>query len=202
MFRLENSENGEKCQLEGWSRRTLLHGAVAGSLAGFTAGQSSALTASPRQRVILDNDFSGDPDGLFQLAHHLTSRSVEVSLVVGSHIHVNDFLDKSVTQADNAVTMVREVYSRMKLARVPMTIAGRNFAPSKGAKALMTASSRHIIQEAMRTDTKLPLFYCAGAGLTEIAEAVKLEPAIANQLKLIWISRAWARLLPFLSMRP
>lgn len=32
----------------------------------------------PRLRVIVDNDFSGDPDGLFQLAHQLLSHSVEV----------------------------------------------------------------------------------------------------------------------------
>lgn len=187
MLRPESLAYGARCQLQGSSRRAVLHGAVAASLMGFTVGPSRALSASPRQRVILDNDFSGDPDGLFQLAHHLTSSSVEVALVVGSHIHVNDFLDKSATQADNAVALVREVYSRMNLTRVPMTVAGRNFAPPKAAKPVMTASSRQIINEAMRTDTKLPLFYCAGAGLTEIAEAVKLEPAIGKRLKLVWI---------------
>lgn len=31
----------------------------------------------PIARVIVDNDFVGDRDGLFQLAHHLLSRSVE-----------------------------------------------------------------------------------------------------------------------------
>lgn len=29
---------------------------------------------------ISDNDYSGDPDGLFQLAHHLLSPSVDASL--------------------------------------------------------------------------------------------------------------------------
>lgn len=28
----------------------------------------------PIARVIVDNDFAGDPDGLFQLAHHLLCR--------------------------------------------------------------------------------------------------------------------------------
>jgi len=27
----------------------------------------------PRMRIIIDNDFGGDPDGLFQLVHHLLS---------------------------------------------------------------------------------------------------------------------------------
>ena len=33
--------------------------------------------AGPRYRVISDNDYSGDPDGLFQLVHHLLSPSLE-----------------------------------------------------------------------------------------------------------------------------
>ncbi len=40
----------------------------------------------PIARVIVDNDFAGDPDGLFQLAHHLLCRSVEIPLIVGSHL--------------------------------------------------------------------------------------------------------------------
>ena len=42
--------------------------------------------ATPRMRVIIDNDFSGDPDGLFQLAHHLLSPSVEIRGIIGSHL--------------------------------------------------------------------------------------------------------------------
>lgn len=41
---------------------------------------------SPRMRIIIDNDFSGDPDGLFQLAHHLLSPSVEIRGIIGSHL--------------------------------------------------------------------------------------------------------------------
>ena len=41
---------------------------------------------SPRLRVITDNDYSGDPDGLVQLAHLLLSPSVDVRAVLGSHL--------------------------------------------------------------------------------------------------------------------
>ena len=37
----------------------------------------------PRIRVITDNDYSGDPDGLVQLAHLLLSPSVDIRAVVG-----------------------------------------------------------------------------------------------------------------------
>ncbi|MFT4253209.1 MAG: nucleoside hydrolase [Caulobacter sp.] len=169
------------------SRRGLIAGGAALLGAAALGGQAGALTARPRLRVILDNDFSGDPDGLFQLAHHLASPSVEIPLIVGSHIHVGDFLDGSTTQADNAVAQVRAIYERMKLARTPPVIAGRNAAPPAGAKPEATPAARAIIAEAMREDTKLPLFYAAGAGLTDLAEALRLEPRIASRLKLVWI---------------
>ena len=35
-------------------------------------------TIQARARIIIDNDFRGDPDDLFQLAHHLLSLSVEI----------------------------------------------------------------------------------------------------------------------------
>jgi purine nucleosidase len=167
------------------SRRSLLSGSLC--LAGLCGSNASALNVIPRQRVIIDNDLSGDPDGLFQLAHHLASPSVEVPLVIGSHIHVKDFLDKSTTQADNAAVKARDICDRMKLNRRPLIVAGRNAAPEKGAKPERTEAVKQIISEATRDDTKLQLFYTAGAGLTDLAEALKLEPAIAKRMKLIWI---------------
>jgi hypothetical protein len=43
-------------------------------------------------RVIVDNDFSGDPDGLFQMAHLLLSPSVDIRGIIGSHLSVKDGL--------------------------------------------------------------------------------------------------------------
>ena len=33
---------------------------------------------SPRMRVVIDNNYSGDPDGLLQLLHHALSPSVGI----------------------------------------------------------------------------------------------------------------------------
>ena len=41
--------------------------------------------------------------------------------------------------------------------------------------------------EAMRDDTDLPLFVVLGAGLTELASAYLIEPAIAHRLTAVWI---------------
>ena len=55
-----------------------------------------------RLRVISDNDYAGDPDGLFQLAHLLLSPSVEVRAVIGSHLRPGDPFDPSDATATHA----------------------------------------------------------------------------------------------------
>ena len=45
---------------------------------------------APRTRVIVDNDFAGDPDDLFQLAHHLLVEGTEVRGVVVSRLREDD----------------------------------------------------------------------------------------------------------------
>jgi hypothetical protein len=50
---------------------------------------TDGLPVSPRCRVIVDNDYQGDPDGLVALAHHLLSPSNRVAAIMSSSsIHV------------------------------------------------------------------------------------------------------------------
>ena len=139
--------------------------------------------ARTRTRVILDNDFSGDPDGLFQLVHHLLSPSVDISFVIGSHLPVGDHLDPSDRQAENAAALAEE-YCRAAGRADLEVVAGANRA---GAVEGESARAAHrIVREALRDDPR-PLFYCAGAGLTDLAAALDIEPAIASRLTLLWI---------------
>ena len=157
-------------------------------LAALYAPTRNAMAAQrPRLRVIIDNDFSGDPDGLFQLAHHVLCPSVEIPFVIGSHIHVDDFLDGTRTQADNAVRRAQQLFAAMELPSPPQLLAGRNEAPRPSSEATASAATERIISEALRTDTDLPLVYAAGAGLTELAQAIRLEPVIGERIRLVWI---------------
>lgn len=136
-----------------------------------------------RQRIVIDNDFGGDPDGLFALAHHLLSPSVDVALLVGSHLHVDEPFDKSPHQAANAAAQAREV-ARLLGRTVPI-IAGADAAWTVDRGP--TPASHTIVDMAMQADLHLPLFYAAGAGLTELAAAHQLEPRIEKRLRLVWI---------------
>lgn len=142
---------------------------------------------TPRIRVIVDNDFSGDPDGLFQLAHLLLSPSVEIRGIIGSHLSVGDGFDPSKTQAENAVNKAKELLQVMGLGNNIPVIRGANTAMLNDSTPVKDEAVNFIIKEAMRTDTKLPLYVLCGAGLTEIASAVLTNPEITNKLTLIWI---------------
>lgn len=148
---------------------------------------AQAKTAVPRYRVIIDNDFSGDPDGLFQLAHHLLSPSVEIPLVIGSHLHADDFWDRSNKQAANGSEKARELIQLLKLATQPQVVAGSEEAIKADGRAAASKATQAIINEALRSDTKLPLFYAAGAGLTELALAWRADRTIGQKLRLVWI---------------
>lgn len=143
-------------------------------------------TVKPRIRVIIDNDFGGDPDGLFQLAHHILSPSVEIKGIIGSQHYKAGFYGSPGT-ATYACTQANELLTTMQLtAKIPVFEGGANGLldiktpiVSDGAKA--------IVQEAMREDTKMPLYVVCGAGLTNIASAYLMEPKIAKKIILIWI---------------
>ncbi|KOS05576.1 twin-arginine translocation pathway signal protein [Flavobacterium akiainvivens] len=151
----------------------------------FTAVAQSNI--QPRMRVILDNDYAGDPDGLFQLVHHVLSPSVEIRGIIGSHLRPGDGFDSSDQTATHAVNNVNEVLKLMKLQDKFTVYQGSNTALTDAKTAINSEGAKAIVKEAMRTDVTTPLYVVCGGGLTEIASAYLLEPQIADKLTLIWI---------------
>ena len=144
--------------------------------------------AVPRFRVIIDNDFAGDPDGLVQLAHHLLSASCDIRAVISSHLKPEDsFWNPFENSALEGVRLAGEVIALSgKTGRVPALLGS----------ALPMVSVDHpvdneavdfIIAEAMRTDVDSPLFVACGGSLTQIASAYLREPAIADRVIVVWI---------------
>jgi inosine-uridine nucleoside N-ribohydrolase len=143
----------------------------------------------PRMRVIIDNDFSGDPDGLVQLAHHLLSPSVEVRAIIGTHLREGDPWGQSADgdEVAAAVAAAEKIVSLCgKNGTVPV-LAGAQTAMVDVHTPQRSAGIDFIIREAMREDVDTPLFVVCGASLTEIASAYLLEPRIAERLTVIWI---------------
>lgn len=141
---------------------------------------------TPRVRVIIDNDYSGDPDDLFQTAHHLLCPSAEVPFIIASHLSVGDPWDPTTKQASNATAKVNELLDVMGRAGGVPVLTGSEAGIGDARISQRTAAAEAIVEEAMRDD-KRPLYYAAGAGLTELASAWLIEPRIAERIKLVWI---------------
>ena len=141
----------------------------------------------PRMRIIIDNDFGGDPDGLFELVHHLLSPSVDIRAIIGSHLKAGDGFDPSKETAGNAKKKIEEVLSIMNLDKTFPVLQGSNMALENDSTGQESDAANAIVKEAMRQDTKLPLYVVCGAGLTDLASAYLKEPKIADRLTLIWI---------------
>ena len=143
-------------------------------------------TVKPRIRVIIDNDFGGDPDGLFQLVHHILSPSVEIKGIIGSQHYSNGFYGSSGSVAF-ACNQVDELLRTMQLSgKIPVYEGGASGLTDVETPITSQGASA-IVKEAMREDTKLPLYVVCGAGLTNIASAYLMEPKIAKRIILIWI---------------
>ena len=152
---------------------------------------STSLSARPRIRIISDNDYSGDPDGLVQLAHHLLSPSCDLRAVIGSHLRAGD--DAWLSNGHSASDAVAKVVEMLNITKIDVNFEifeGSNFAMASHRKPVRNEAVDFIIREALRQDTDLPLFVVCGGSLTQIASAWLLEPAIAERLTVVWIGGA------------
>lgn len=173
-------------------RRTLLGAAGAAAMLAPAAALAKAMKpfapfAGPRCRVVYVNDLSGDVDGLFATVHMILSTSVDLRAIVGTGTNNTMGPTASHETAARSVELGNEMLRLMKRAgTVPVLPGCDGRLPADGAPQ-RTAGVQAIIDEAMRTDSKLPLYVAVGGGLTEVAAALKLEPAIASRFTLVWI---------------
>jgi hypothetical protein len=139
------------------------------------------LPVSPHCRVIVDNDYQGDPDGLVALAHHLVSPANRVTVITSSFLDAR-FPVVSPCAADGAV-LARELLEVVGGSSCPPVHAGSEV--PFGDRSTSAASAA-IVGEARRDDD-LPLYLACGGPLTNVASALRDAPDIASRLTLIWI---------------
>lgn len=132
--------------------------------------------------MIVDNDFAGDPDGLAALAHQLLSPKSRVTLVTASGLNPK-FVEAALAgrSAEAGRTVALELIRRLDSENVPPVSAG-----SEAMSLESSPAARAIVAEAMRDDP-LPLYLTCGGPLTNVATALRLEPAIAARMTVVWI---------------
>ncbi|MXO71922.1 nucleoside hydrolase [Alteraurantiacibacter buctensis] len=138
----------------------------------------------PGARVIVDNDFAGDPDGIVALTHQVLAPRTIVPLVTVSGLvdrpGGHGLAGRSVSAGER---LAGETLRRAGLSTVPPIAGGyelgqQSAGPSPAAIAIIT--------EARRDDAR-PLFVSCGGPLSNVAEALRLAPDIADRLTVIWI---------------
>lgn len=165
---------------------------VAGCLAPSTAFSQNRIAplqlakpfapiAGPRSRVLYLNDVSGDPDGFFSAVHMMLSPTAELRNIVGTDGGGKGETAKRSTALLNDIVRIMGYQKQIKVHEGAWTKL-----PEAG-NPVASAGTQAIIEEAMRTDSRLPLFIAVGGGLTEVASAVLLEPRIADRFTLVWI---------------
>jgi purine nucleosidase len=135
-------------------------------------------------RVLLDNDWAGDPDGLVALAHHLLSPSNRVVGVTSSFL--NPMFSGLPSKAEDGAALARELLEVVGGPDLPMVFAGSEEAFGDGSGS---AAADAIVAEARRDDD-LPLFLACGGPLTNVADALRQAPDIASRMTLVWIGGA------------
>lgn len=172
-----------------WSRRGTIGAGLATALAAATRLSAAPAKTIPQKaaaRVIVDNDFSGDPDGLVALAHQLLAPRSHVVLVTSSFLSskfkVPGNIDGHTARQGHDIAV--ELIDRLKLPH-PVPVVGGAEGPSSPSREPGVAAYA-IVAEAMR-DHPLPLIFTCGGPITNLAEALRLEPRIAGRMKVIWI---------------
>lgn len=180
------------------NRRTFLEAAAIAvplsALSLGTIGAKSALAAElarpfappagPRARVVYCNDLSGDIDGLFATVHFLLSSSIDLRAIIGTGPNAYDPAGEN---SASAARIAGEILALMGRSGTVPIFKGLDANFSASRRPEHAPSVQAIIDEAMREDTRLPLYVAVGGGLTEVAMALKIEPRIADRFTLVWI---------------
>ena len=141
------------------------------------------LDVPPRRRVVISTDVANEADDAFAVAYALLSPSLDVRCVVPTH-----FGQRGVADSLGA--------SRVELARLLAamdrtdSVVVRDGSPRAMSDPLTPVDSpgaRAIVSEALSDDPQ-PLFVLCLGSLTDMASALLLEPAIAEEdVTVVWI---------------
>lgn len=73
------------------------------TLLSFITGAVMASAQATKVKVVIDNDFCGDPDGLFALAQQVLAPTTDIVGIVGGHLKDNAGFTTRKDQATESV---------------------------------------------------------------------------------------------------
>lgn len=137
-------------------------------------------------RMIVDTDCKNEADDQFALAHHLMTPMFDVKGIIAAHFESRKDVwgeGKTMQASYDEVLLMLEL---MELTGQYPVLHGAAVPLSDEQTPLYSEGARFIIDEAMKEDDR-PLFVALQGTLTDLADALLIEPRIASRLTAIWI---------------
>ncbi|MBM6992881.1 MAG: nucleoside hydrolase [Prevotella sp.] len=138
-------------------------------------------------RVLIDNDFCGDPDGLFQLAHQVLCPSTDIVGIVGGHLSPQGGFTNRKDQATESVEKANELLDLMGMKGKYKVVPGMEQPLASSSEPVESEGSRLIVSEARKCSPDKPLYVLCGAALSNVASALLQAPEISKNMVVVWI---------------
>ncbi len=138
-------------------------------------------------KVVIDNDFCGDPDGLFQLAHQMLCTTCDVRAIVGGHLSAAGGFTNRQDQAIESCEKAEKVLELMGLKGTVKVVPGAETGLTSTSEPIHSQGAQAIVDEARQCTPDHPLYVLCGASLTNIACAHLMDPSIDDKVVLVWI---------------
>lgn len=135
-----------------------------------------------RAAVVVDNDWSGDPDGLVALAHHALSPADDIIAVTATS--TSPIFGDPTGQAARAAEYARQLLDLVGSHHATPVLAGMDTPFTGSARANRAAQA--IVDAATLARDRNVILVCGGP-LTNVADALTLDPSIAQGLHLAWV---------------
>ena len=157
------------------------------TLLSFITCAVMASAQATKVKVVIDNDFCGDPDGLFALAQQVLTPTTDIVGIVGGHLKDNAGFTTRKDQATESVEKANALLNIMGMKGKIRVVPGAESGMTSADKPIDSEGARLIIEEAKKCSPEKPLFVTCGAALTNVASALLIDPSISKNIVVVWI---------------
>lgn len=141
-----------------------------------------AIPKGKQLRVIISTDAKNEADDQYAIVHSILSPRLDVRGVIAAHFGEL----KSPTSMEDSYYEILRLFQLMEIE--PRVVKkGAPHAIKNEQEAVPSEGAQLIIEEALREDTRAPLFVTVLGPLTDVASACLMCPDIIGRFTVIWI---------------